>query len=288
MNIAATINDIRHCVRSARQAGKRVGLVPTMGALHAGHGSLIEQAAKECDYVVVSIFVNPTQFGPNEDFARYPRTFDQDVAYCQRLGADVIFAPTAEQMYPHPQRTWVEVEKLTDGLCGASRPGHFRGVTTVCAKLFNIVTPDVAYFGQKDAQQAVVIRRMVEDLNFPMTIRVCPIVREPDGLAMSSRNRYLSPAERQKAVCLYQALETCRRDFAQGCRAANGLIEHMRGLIEGAGGRIDYICIVDLETLEPVETITRPTLVAVAVFFGSTRLIDNCVLCLHQTENNVQ
>ncbi|HDS84999.1 MAG TPA: pantoate--beta-alanine ligase [Phycisphaerales bacterium] len=287
MKIVSVIDEIRECVRSARRDGKRLGLVPTMGALHAGHGALIENAVRECGFVVVSIFVNPTQFGPNEDFSRYPRTFEQDTAYCQRLGVDAIFAPSADQMYPRCQQTWVEVEKLTDGLCGATRPGHFRGVTTVCAKLFNIVMPDIAYFGQKDAQQAIVIRRMVDDLNFPLTIRVCPIVREPDGLAMSSRNRYLSPDERRQAVCLYQALESCRQMFDQGCRHANELIELMCGLIERAGGQIEYVSIVDMETLEPVEIIDRRVLVALAVFIGSTRLIDNCLLDLRPPEKCV-
>ena len=281
MKIVTTIADAGAVVQTARQNGKRIGLVPTMGALHAGHGSLIERAVRECGFTAVSIFVNPTQFGPNEDLAKYPRPFEQDTAYCERLGADLVFAPTPEAMYPRPQQTWVDVEKLTAGLCGAARPGHFRGVTTVCAKLFNIVTPDVAYFGQKDAQQALVIRRMAADLNMPLEICVCPIVREPDGLAMSSRNRYLSPDERRRAVCLFHALESCRRRVAEGWRDAGTLIREMRQIIETHGGRIDYVHIVDAETLEPVETLDAPSLAALAVFFGTTRLIDNCRLDLN-------
>jgi pantoate--beta-alanine ligase len=281
MKIVTTIADAGAAVQAARQSGKRIGLVPTMGALHAGHGSLIERAVRECGFTAVSVFVNPTQFGPTEDLAKYPRPFEQDAAYCERLGADLVFAPTPSAMYPRPQQTWVEVEKLTAGLCGAARPGHFRGVTTVCAKLFHILTPDVAYFGQKDAQQAMVIRRMAADLNMPLEICICPIVREPDGLAMSSRNRYLSPDERRRAVCLFHALESCRRRVAEGWRDAGTLIREMRQLIEAHGGRIDYVHIVDAETLEPVETLAASSLAALAVFFGATRLIDNCRLDLN-------
>ncbi len=278
MQIITTITEMRACVQAARQRGLRVGLVPTMGALHAGHGALVERAVRECGFVVVTIFVNPTQFGPNEDLAKYPRTFEADTAYCQSLGAAAIFAPTPEQMYPQPQLAWVDVQKLTDGLCGASRPGHFRGVTTVCAKLFNITTPDIAYFGQKDAQQAIVIQRMVADLNMPLEICVCPIVRESDGLAMSSRNRYLSPDQRRRAVCLYQSLDTCRRAVSKGCLDASVLIDQMRQIIEKQGSRIDYIRIVDAQTLEPVSQVSGRVLVALAVYLGTTRLIDNTVI----------
>lgn len=281
MKIITTIAEVRDCVRAARQDGKRIGLVPTMGALHAGHGSLIERAVAECGFAAVSIFVNPTQFGPNEDFARYPRTFQEDTAYCEKLSVDVIFAPTSQEMYPCEPLTWVNVEKLTDGLCGAARPGHFRGVTTVCAKLFNIINPDIAYFGQKDAQQAIVIRRMVADLNMPLEICICPTVREPDGLAVSSRNRYLSPDQRCRAVCLFQALEHCRKRTAGGCRDAETLVKEMQDIIERAGGRIDYISIVDAETLESVDMLGLHNLVALAVTIGTTRLIDNCTLDLN-------
>lgn len=287
MKIITTIAEVSECVRAARQRGQRIGLVPTMGALHAGHGSLIERAVRECGFVVVSIFVNPTQFGPKEDLASYPRPFEQDAAYCEKLGADVIFAPTPEEMYPQPQQTWVEVQKLTDGLCGAMRPGHFRGVTTVCAKLFNITSPNTAYFGQKDAQQAIVIKRMVADLNMPLEICVCPIVREPDGLAMSSRNRYLTPPQRQQALCLSGALQLCCREVASGGRDVRTLIEQMQQLIEKAGGRVDYIQIVDTETLEPISLLRPGAMAALAVFVGSTRLIDNCVLDLNTPQKGV-
>ncbi|MHC5179655.1 MAG: pantoate--beta-alanine ligase, partial [Planctomycetota bacterium] len=205
MKTVHSIDDVRQSVRQARAEGKTIGLVPTMGALHAGHGSLIEAAVKECDFVVVTIFVNP----------------DEDAAYCEKLDVDVIFAPSSDEMYPDEQLAWVEVQKLTDGLCGANRPDHFRGVTTVCTKLFNIVQADIAYFGQKDAQQAAIIRRMVRDLNMPLEIRICPIIREADGLAMSSRNRYLSPDERERALCLHRALLTCREAVAAGQQDAN-------------------------------------------------------------------
>lgn len=281
MKIVSTIAEVRKIIAAARHDGKRIGLVPTMGALHAGHGSLIERAVQDCGFVIVTVFVNPTQFGPSEDLAKYPRSIEQDIAYCTQLGADLIFAPTPEEMYPRPQQAWVDVEKLTDGLCGATRPGHFRGVTTVCTKLFNIIRPDIAYFGQKDAQQAIVICRMVADLNMPLEICICPIVREPDGLAMSSRNRYLSSDERKRASCLYQALQKCRREVARGCRDTKTLIEYMQTIIEKNGGRIDYICIVDADTLEQVPVLAPRTMVAMAVYIGSTRLIDNCVFDLN-------
>ena len=256
------------------------GLVPTMGALHAGHGSLIEAAGKECDFVVVSIFVNPTQFGLGEDLDKYPRTLEADCAYCEKLGADLVFAPSAEEMYPAKQVTWVDVEKLTKPLCGARRPGHFRGVTTVCTKLFNIVQADIAYFGQKDAQQAIVIQRMVRDLNLPLEIRVCPIVREDDGLAMSSRNQYLSTDERRQAGCLHRALDHCRQEIEDGQRNASVLIAMMTDIILQNHGRIDYIEIVDADTLEPKQEVAGRILIALAVFIGKTRLIDNLLLDL--------
>ncbi|HOL31396.1 MAG TPA: pantoate--beta-alanine ligase [Anaerohalosphaeraceae bacterium] len=287
MEIIHTIEQIRQCVKAARNRNLTVGLVPTMGALHEGHGSLIIAAKKQCGYVVISIFVNPTQFGPSEDYNRYPRTFDADAAYCRNLGVDAVFAPSVEQMYPAEQLVWVHPEKLTDHLCGASRPGHFRGVATVCTKLFNIVQPDIAYFGQKDAQQAVVIRRMVQDLNIPIQICVCPIIREPDGLAMSSRNRYLSPAERRQALCLYNALTACRSRIAAGQRNAKLLIDLMAGIIADSGGRIDYISIVDPHTLEPLEYIEQTALVALAVHIGNTRLIDNLLIDLNNLSGPV-
>ena len=207
MQVATTIAEIRACVSQARAAGKTVGFVPTMGALHVGHVSLINAAAARCDFVVVSIFVNPTQFGPGEDFEKYPRPVEKDLALCQENGVDAVFAPSPAEMYPRQNLTWVTVEKVSEPLCGRFRPGHFRGVATVCTKLFNIVGADAAFFGQKDAQQVAVIQRMVADLNMPLEIVVCPTVREPDGLAISSRNQYLSPQERKEATVIYRALQ---------------------------------------------------------------------------------
>jgi pantoate--beta-alanine ligase len=281
MQLSKTIKEVREAVTAARRQGKTIGLVPTMGALHAGHGSLIEKARAECGYVVVSIFVNPTQFGPSEDFNKYPRTLDADARLCESLGADCIFVPSAEEMYPQKNLTWVDVEQLTAGLCGASRPGHFQGVTTICAKLFHIVHPDKAYFGQKDAQQVAVIRRMVADLNFPMEIIVCPTVREPDGLAMSSRNRYLSPEQRKQAVCLYQALCRCKDLVEQGTVSTSQLISRMNQVITIAGAQVEYISMVDAQTLQPTESLATDSLVALACRVGSTRLIDNMLIFLN-------
>ncbi|MBO0696806.1 MAG: pantoate--beta-alanine ligase [Zavarzinella sp.] len=276
---ATTIAETRAAVAVARKAGRRIGFVPTMGALHAGHASLIRAARVECDFVVVSIFVNPTQFGPTEDFSRYPRTFDADRELCGAIGTDLIFAPTAAEMYPPDSRTVVEVTGLQDVLCGASRPGHFRGVATVVLKLFNIVQPDVAFFGQKDAQQGIIIRRMVADLNVPVTVRVHPTVREPDGLAMSSRNRYLDPAQRLSATSLYRALTKAEGLFAGGERSVVALERAMADVIAVAhGARLDYARVLDEETLDTITSVERPALAAVAVFFGTTRLIDNTVL----------
>ncbi len=281
MIIVHTIDEVRQAVQAARKAGGRIGLVPTMGALHAGHGSLIEQSVAECDFTVVSIFVNPTQFGPTEDLDKYPRTLDADAAYCEQLGSDLIFAPSADEMYPAEQWTWVMTENITEGLCGANRPGHFRGVTTVCTKLFNIVQADIAYFGQKDAQQAAVIRRMVTDLNMPLEICVCPIVREDDGLAMSSRNRYLSADERKRALCLSQALTHCKEQVVAGKTESAALIAEMMAILEQQSAEIDYVSIVDPDTLEPVEQIAGPVLALVAVTIGKTRLIDNLLIGLN-------
>jgi pantoate--beta-alanine ligase len=293
MQVSKTIKEVRDTVSQARREGKTVGLVPTMGALHAGHGSLIQKARAECGYVVVSIFVNPTQFGPTEDFNKYPRTLDEDMRLCESMGADCIFAPSAEEMYPQlcvaqppsavrlTSLTWVDVEQLTDGLCGESRPGHFRGVTTVCAKLFHIVLPDKAYFGQKDAQQAAVICRMVADLNFPMEVVVCPTVREADGLAMSSRNRYLSPEQRKQAVCLYNALCRCRERVGQGETSTSQLIEQMTQIVTEAGVQADYVSLVDARTLQPMEKLTQDAVVALACRAGTTRLIDNMLIFLN-------
>lgn len=277
--VATTIDEVRVAVRAARANGQSIGFVPTMGALHAGHLALVRASRTETDFTVVSIFVNPTQFGPNEDLARYPRTFEADRELCAAVGTDLIFAPTSAEMYPPTSRTWVEVTGLTDVLCGPLRPGHFRGVTTVVAKLFQIVQPDVAVFGQKDAQQALVIRRMVEDLNMPIQVRVHPTVREPDGLAMSSRNRYLDPTQRSNATCLIRALRRAEAMVASGERSVAVIERAMTEIIEATPGtRIDYVRVLSAELLEPMTNLDRPALAALAVFFGSTRLIDNATL----------
>ncbi len=274
-----TLAEVREYLRPYRLAGKQIGLVPTMGALHEGHRSLMRAARGGCDQVVVSIFVNPTQFGPGEDFDKYPRTFDADWAACQAEGVDAVFCPPVSEMYPGDSVTWVTVKRLTEGLCGAHRPGHFDGVTTVVAKLFNIVQPDVAYFGQKDAQQATVIRRMVNDLLWPLQIVVCPTVREADGLAMSSRNAYLSPADRRQALSLSASLFWARDQILAGRRVVPDLAAEMRRRIEAAGPcSIDYVEIVDADELTPLEVVRGRCLVAVAVRIGGTRLIDNVVV----------
>jgi pantoate--beta-alanine ligase len=277
--VAETIADLRTAVATARRAGKRIGFVPTMGALHAGHASLIRAARSECDFTVVSIFVNPTQFGPHEDFSRYPRTLDDDLALCGAVGTDLIFTPTVAEMYPPDARTFVEVTKLPDVLCGQSRPGHFRGVATVVLKLFNTVAPDVAYFGQKDAQQALIIRRMAVDLNLPLAIRVQPTVRESDGLAMSSRNRYLDPTQRFHATALRRALLSVEERVAAGERSVALLERSMTEIVAATPGtKLDYAQVLDAETLDTLETVDRPALAAIAVYFGTTRLIDNTIL----------
>lgn len=277
--VASTIAEVRSATEQARRAGKRVGFVPTMGALHAGHVALIRASRAETHFTVVSIFVNPTQFGPNEDFSRYPRTFDADRALCGAVGTDVIFAPAREEMYPPDSRTFVEVTGLQDVLCGRSRPGHFRGVATVVAKLFNIVQPHLAFFGQKDAQQVAIIRRMVADLNLPVVIRTLPTVREPDGLAMSSRNRYLDPTQRLNATCLIRALRQAEAMVTGGERSAPAIQRAMIETITAApGALLDYAEIRDAETLEPIAILDRRALAALAVYFGTTRLIDNTVL----------
>jgi pantoate--beta-alanine ligase len=277
--IVTTVESMRQAVRESRARGQSVGLVPTMGALHAGHVSLMAAAKSACGFVVVSIFVNPTQFGPNEDFSRYPRPFEKDVELCAAEGVQCVFAPAPSVIYPPGFRTFVEVTQLQDGLCGASRPGHFRGVATVVLKLLNIVQPDVAYFGQKDYQQTRVLEQMVADLNVPTRLAVCPTLREPDGLALSSRNQYLDPAQRSQAPVLYQTLVEVQKLIRQGERRAKVLVDAIRtGIGNAPGARVDYIAIVDANTLEPLERAEGKVLVALAVFFGSTRLIDNVVI----------
>jgi len=262
-----------------RAAGRKTAFVPTMGALHEGHLSLVDKARELADTVIVSIFVNPTQFGPNEDFDKYPRTLDADIAACGNRGVAAVFAPSAEEMYPRgPQTVWVDVESLTDTLCGASRPGHFRGVATVVSKLFNIVQPDVAVFGEKDYQQALVIKRMAEELDFPVEIATAPTLREPDGLAMSSRNKMLTPENRAKAVAIFQALEKAKADTAAGRRDADAIRAEIAAAIESSGGKIDYVEIVDSETLRPLDAIGNEAVAAVAAKYGDVRLIDNATL----------
>src|SRR5579864_1067435 len=278
MKTITTIVEMRAACSAAKQGGKRLGFVPTMGALHEGHLSLVRAAREKCDVVAASVFVNPKQFGPNEDFAKYPRDLERDSKLLAHEGVALLFAPTAEEMYPAGAETVVYVEGLSERLCGRSRPRHFRGVTTVVAKLFNIVEPDAAFFGQKDAAQLAIIRRMARDLNIPVEIVGCPIVREPDGLAMSSRNAYLSPAERPHALALSRALRQMEENFAAGERDANKLIAAGKAVLaQQPVVKLDYLEIVDPATLEPVQDASG-ALVAIAAFVGNTRLIDNAIL----------
>jgi pantoate--beta-alanine ligase len=260
-------------LREARGRHTRLGLVPTMGYLHAGHLSLVHRARQECGAVAVSIFVNPTQFGPNDDFARYPRDLERDGALLASAGVDVVFAPDAAEMYPPGAQTSVSVERLAASLCGAHRPGHFRGVATVVLKLFNIIQPGRAYFGEKDAQQLAIIRRMVKDLDVPVTVVPVATVREPDGLAMSSRNRHLTPEERQRATVLSQALFAARNLVLGGERSAQTIRTAVAPFFDGV--QLEYFSIFDPETLTPIECIENPVLIAGAIWLGSTRLIDN-------------
>jgi pantoate--beta-alanine ligase len=277
--IVTTIAQVRAEVRTARAVGNTVGLVPTMGALHEGHAALIRSARAVSGFVVVSIFVNPTQFGPAEDYAKYPRTLEADQELCAEAGADLIFAPTVDEMYPERSVTFVEVKELDQVLCGASRPGHFRGVCTVVLKLFNIVGPVRAHFGAKDYQQARIIRQLVRDLNVPVEVRVEPTVREPDGLAMSSRNRYLSPTERAVAPRIYRALQIVRERARAGeidvARLESALLAELESI---PGARIDFARIADADTLRPLDRLDRPAVAAVAVYLGGTRLIDNITI----------
>ena len=279
MKICNSISEARAACRAVRSHSKRLGLVPTMGALHPGHLSLVRAAKAKCDAVAVSIFVNPTQFGPSEDFAKYPRSFELDCALLEQEGTEIIFAPTVEEMYPKGETTWVTVEGLSEKLDGRSRPGHFRGVATVVAKLFHVIEPDAAFFGQKDAAQVAILRRMVRDLNFPVDIVVCPIIREPDGLAMSSRNAYLNPDERQRALVLQSALRRVEQQFKVGEKDPARLVAFAKEVFAREPQvRLDYLEIVDPGTLDPVEKISQESLVAVAAYVGSTRLIDNLLL----------
>lgn len=279
MRVLYPIAETCAAVRALRASGRSIGLVPTMGALHEGHLSLVRAAKAAGGAVVVSIFVNPTQFGPNEDLAKYPRTFEADCAALEREGVDVVFAPTTEEMYSPGASTFVDVEGVSGRLDGASRPGHFRGVATVVSKLLNIVGPDQAFFGQKDAAQVAVLKKMVRDLNFPVELVVCPIVREPDGLAMSSRNRYLSPEERRQALVLHRALGEVQRLAQSGVTASSKLTAAAEAVLASEPAvRLDYCKVVNPDTLEDVADAQNGALVAVAAFVGTTRLIDNIVL----------
>jgi pantoate--beta-alanine ligase len=279
-----SVEAVREAVAQARSADRFIGLVPTMGALHEGHASLLRAARRESGFVVATIFVNPTQFGPQEDFSRYPRSLDQDLAICEREETNVIFAPDVPTIYPPSFCTFVEVEGLQDGLCGASRPGHFRGVATVVLKLLHIVQPDFAYFGQKDAQQLRIIQQMVHDLNVPVRVRACPIIREPDGLALSSRNSYLDPDQRQRATVLHRSLEAARGLIQNGERNGEHVRRTVASMIESTpGAELDYAEVVDAVTLRPLARLQGDVLIAVAVKFGATRLIDNLTLHVAST-----
>ncbi len=279
MEIIATVKEMQRRSEQLRREGKKIAFVPTMGYLHKGHLSLMHEGRKRGDVLVISIFVNPTQFGPGEDYDQYPRDMKRDLALVQGVGVDICFTPPAQEMYPDRFQTAVEVEQVTRNLCGISRPGHFRGVTTVVAKLFNIVKPHLAFFGQKDYQQLIAIKRMAEDLNMDIEVIGTPTVRENDGLAMSSRNTYLNPQQRKEATSLSRALRKGEELFRQGERSAAVILNHVRGIIEeGKSAAIDYAKICDAHTLEDIEEIKGEALIAVAVKIGKTRLIDNIIL----------
>ncbi|MFC1576630.1 pantoate--beta-alanine ligase [Candidatus Omnitrophota bacterium] len=288
MKIIKDIAKMKTYSKVMKKEAKLIGFIPTMGYLHEGHLSLISAARKQTDIVIVSIFVNPIQFGPKEDFKKYPRDIEKDEELARSAGADIIFYPTLEGMYPKEYSTYVNVERLTDGMCGKSREGHFRGVTTVVMKLFQITKPDIAYFGQKDAQQAAVIGKMVDDLNMDVMIKVMPIVREKDGLAMSSRNTYLMATERKEALSLRKALKLAEEMVGSGEKDTKKIIGEMRKLfLKAPSAKIDYIAIVDAKSLKNIRTVKGRVLVALAVFIGKTRLIDNAILSAERiTEEN--
>ena len=279
MRIIKKIDLLRRAIAQRKRQNQTIGFVPTMGALHEGHLSLVRHARRENDVVVISIFVNPKQFEPNEDFETYPRPAKKDILLAKEEKVDIIFYPSDNEMYPTGFLTNIHVDEITGVLCGRSRPGHFAGVTTVVGKLLNAVRPDVLYLGQKDAQQAVVLKRMVADLNFPVAVKVCPIIREPDGLAMSSRNQYLTPGQRKTATVLFQALKMAKKKIRTGERSAARITRGIRTLIQDqSSGKIDYIACVDAETLTPLKHLQGKVLIALAVKFGRTRLIDNIIV----------
>lgn len=279
MKVIRTIHEMQEWSDAKRRNGATIAVIPTMGYLHEGHLSLIDTARRSgADTIVVTIFVNPTQFGPNEDFAKYPRDFERDAKLCESKQIDAVFAPEAEEMYPEDSSTWVIEEKLSQGLCAKTRPTHFRGVTTVVSKLFLATLPHIAVFGQKDGQQARVIKRMVRDLNFPIRIVISPIIREADGLARSSRNKYLSEEEHRNALSLSRGLMKLKAEIESGRTDLTALLAELRASIEAASGSVDYIEAVDAETLEPIEKISGSMMFPVAVYFGKTRLIDNILV----------
>jgi pantoate--beta-alanine ligase len=279
MKILNTVTEVREYIKEQKKKGLSIGLVPTMGYLHEGHLSLIKKSTEKNDITVISIFVNPTQFSPNEDLDKYPRDFERDSKVAMENGVDVLFYPSVSELYPENFQTYITVENLSKHLCGKSRPTHFRGVTTIVSKLFHIVTPDNAYFGQKDAQQYFVLRRMVQDLNFDINLVMCPIIREKDGLAMSSRNVYLNKEERRQALCLNQSLKEAEEIVAKGEKDAKIIADFIKETIEKNDlANIDYIEVVDTETLESVQKIEGRILIALAVKFGNTRLIDNIII----------
>ncbi|KPL14597.1 pantoate--beta-alanine ligase [candidate division WOR_3 bacterium SM1_77] len=278
MRLVNSVSQVKKIITSIKKKGDRIGLVPTMGYLHDGHLSLVRTARRKCDFLIVSVFVNPAQFGPKEDFHKYPRNLRRDLRLLRKEGVDLVFNPPAKAMYPEGFRTYVEVRDWSKLLCGASRPIHFRGVTTVVLKLFNILQPDIAVFGGKDYQQAVIIKKMVKDLNLSVKVMTGKIVREPDGLAMSSRNTYLSENERKNAVVLYESLKWLKQAYIKGLRDPKLAKNKIASMIKNKKGTIDYIALVDKSTLEPVSKLRKGTLIALAVFFGRTRLIDNTTL----------
>jgi pantoate--beta-alanine ligase len=279
MKVLTTVAETRAATRVLKASGIKLGLVPTMGALHEGHLSLVRLAKQQCDAVAASIFVNPRQFAPNEDFAKYPRSFERDQRMLEAEGVEILFAPSVEEMYPQGSTTFVNVEGISERLDGVSRPGHFRGVTTVVSKLFHIIEPDKAFFGQKDAAQVAIIKRMVRDLDLPVEIVVGPIVREPDGLALSSRNAYLNVTRRQQALVLSRALRAVEAQVGKGELGTNQLVNVAKRVFgEEPEVRVDYIAVVDNDTLDPIDDVRKGALIAVAAYVGSTRLIDNVVI----------
>ncbi len=279
MEIVNRIQRMKEVIKDIKKDNKTIGFVPTMGCLHQGHLSLVREARRMSDYVIVSIFVNPKQFGPNEDYEKYPRNITKDAEILSQENVDYVFYPAVEEMYPENYRTYIIVEDLSDKLCGKSRPGHFKGVATIVLKLLNIIQPNFAFFGQKDAQQSIIIKRMIRDLNLDTEIIILPIVREPDGLAMSSRNLYLSSEERKAATVLFNSLQAAKELIKDGEKKASKIIERIKKIIADEPlAKIDYIEVVDLENLNPMKSLDKTALIAIAVYIGETRLIDNIIV----------